>query len=74
MLPRKQQGILPFSTRNNFSKVGVKQVLAFKFTTICKKVYVPICGQDQDERKTEKENLSGNTLKMLGTWIYCSSM
>jgi len=29
---------------------------------------------NQDERKTEKENLSGNTLKMLGTWLYCSSM
>jgi len=60
MQPRKQQGILHFLARNDFSFQ--------KRTTLFSEK------NNQDERKTEKENLSGNTLKMLGTWLYCSSM
>jgi len=68
--PRKQQGILHFVARNNGSfqkrktlEMELKQVPIFKFTTICKKEYVQICWQCQDELKTGKENLSGNMLK-----------
>jgi len=70
MQPRKQQGILHFVTRNNFSfqkrttlKVEMKQVPILKFTTICKNEYVQICWQYQDELKNEKESLSGKMLK-----------
>jgi len=70
MEPRKQHGILHFSTNNNFSfqkrttlKVDMKQVPILKFTSIRKKEYAQICWQHQDELKTEKDNLSGNVLK-----------